>query len=362
MVGSVEREPKLSVVMATYNRAEIIRETLRHLADQELDPADYEVIVVDDGSPDHTRAVVEEWMSRVPFRMRYLHHSNHGPGYTQNRGLEVARAPIVLLMADDIFMSPPALKAHLETHEAHPEQQVAVLGCVRQSPMLDRCDSVFLRKWNPMRFSDFAGLRELPYYLFWACNISVKREFVLRHGPYREQMGRAGAAAHEDPELGYQLLHAGLRILHRPEALGFHYHITTVEQECRRSYVRGVNFIDFRDRINRPEIAVAYHVFDKSTLRDHLRVWFGPGRRYVLSRNRNPAYLLVHYLLRGLAFNSLTVSLLWKPLVRRAERDPTIARLMRDSVYRALFAYHFHRGYREGRTWTEAPTAQAKQA
>ena len=45
MVGSMSDALKLSVVMATYNRAETIRETLRHLADQSLDPSSYEVIV-----------------------------------------------------------------------------------------------------------------------------------------------------------------------------------------------------------------------------------------------------------------------------------------------------------------------------
>src|ERR1700675_4974752 len=139
-------EPELSVVMPSYNRAETIRETLRHLAEQELDPATYEVIVVVDGSTDNTRAVLDEWVSRAPYRLRCLYQGNHGPGYAQNRGLEVAQAPIVLVMADDIFMAPQALKVHLAMHRAHPEQEVAVLGRVEQSPTLDQ--SVFLRKWD----------------------------------------------------------------------------------------------------------------------------------------------------------------------------------------------------------------------
>ena len=212
----MNEQPLLSVVLATYNRADTLQETLRHLAAQELDPASYEVIVIDDGSPDQTRAVVAEWIDKAPFRLTYLHHSNRGPGYTQNRGLDVARAPIVLLMADDIWMSPQALKQHLSMHAAHPEQEVAVLGQVRQSAALDQ--SVFLRTWDPFRFSDLTGLHELPYYKFWACNISIKREFVMRYGPFQEHLG---IAAHEDAELGYRLSRGGLRILYCPEALGF---------------------------------------------------------------------------------------------------------------------------------------------
>lgn len=357
MVASAENRPKISVVMATYNRAETLRETLRHLAEQDLDPAEYEVIVVDDGSSDHTRSVVEEWVPRARFALSYLHHSNQGPGYTQNRGLEVARAPIAMLMADDIFMSAQAVAAHLRMHEANPEPEVAVLGRVEQPAALR--DSVFARTWDPFRFKDFAGMREMPYYRFWANNMSAKRDFLLRHGPFREQRGRAGAAAHEDPELGYQLSRFGLRILYCPEALGFHHHPAVLENECRVGYIRGLNFGPFRERVGRPEIAVAYHVWDISTVGDHLRTWFGPGRPYVAPADRNPV-LLLRYLLRGLAFNSLTIPLIWKPLLERAERDPRLARLMRASFYRGVIAYNFFRGYREGKRWSELPAPQVQ--
>src|SRR5262245_50251851 len=63
---------KLSDGMATYRRAETLRETIHHLANQDLDPVSYEVIIIDDGSPDDTRAVVEEAQTRVPFQLTYL--------------------------------------------------------------------------------------------------------------------------------------------------------------------------------------------------------------------------------------------------------------------------------------------------
>ena len=354
----------LSVVLATYNRAETIRETLRHLAKQELDPADYEVIVVDDGSPDHTRQVVEEWRARVPFQVTYLHHSNHGAGFTQNRGLEAARAPIVLLMADDIFMLPQALKSHLAMHTAHPEQEVAVLGRVDEShlamhtahPVLGRVDesrrlddSVFLRHWDKFKMRTLAGSRELPYYMFWVNNISAKREFMLRHGPFLEQRGRAGPAAHHDIVLGYRLSRFGLRILFSEEARGLHCHPTTFEAACRRRYMEGLNFGELHHHAPMPEIPVVYHVLSWWTLADHVRALFGPRRRLLPAKDRNPAALLLRHMARALVFNLLTVRLFWEPMVRAAEEKPVIARLMHRQIYRFLLYHHFLRGCRDGR-------------
>jgi glycosyltransferase involved in cell wall biosynthesis len=348
----------LSVVLATYNRAETIRETLRHLAEQELDPANYEVIVVDDGSPDHTRQVVEEWQARAPFQLRYLHHSNHGAGYTQNRGLAAAEAPIVLLVADDIFMFPQALKTHLAMHIAHPEEEVAVLGRVDEGhlAMLDcandefrrLADPVFLRNWDKFGMRRWAGVQELPYYMFWVNNISVKRDFVMRHGPFREQKGRAGPAAHHDIILGHRLSRFGLRILYSEEARGLHCHPTTFEAACRRRYMEGLNFGELYHFAPAPEIPVVYHVLNWRTLPDHIRAVFGPRRRFLPAKDRNPVSLVLRHLARALVFNSLSVPLFWETLVRRAEEQPAIARLMRAQIYRFVLYHHFLRGCHDG--------------
>jgi len=332
--------------MATYNRAETIPRTLAHLAEQTLDPARYEVIVIDDGSPDSTREAAEAWLAKAPFRMRYLRHVNHGPGYTQNRGLEVAEAPVVLLMADDIFMTGDALAAHLRMHQAYPEQEVAVLGRVLQSPELDQ--TVFLRKWDSFRFSAHDGKQVLPYYRFWACNVSVKRDFVMRHGPFREHRGRAGPAAHEDPELGYQLHKGGLRLLYCPEALGYHYHVVTFEGACRRRYMQGLNFGEFRSYAPAPEIPVAYHVLNASTLKDHMRAVFGERRLHLDQADRNPLFLLSRHVALSLLFNRPAVQGIWEPLLHRAETSPFLASLVRSGMYRGVLFYHFLRGVRDG--------------
>ncbi len=337
---------KLSVVVASYNRAETLRETIRHLADQDLDPACYEVIISDDGSPDNTREVVEQARAVVPFRLNYLFHPNTGISYAQNCGIRAAQAPIILLMADDIFMSRQALRAHLSAHESNSEPEVAVLGRVKQSPKLK--SSAFLSTWDPFRFSDFHNKTELPYYRFWACNISAKRDFVLRNGGFRETLGRCGPVAHEDVELGYRLYKNGLRIIYCQQAVADHYHIFTLKQACDKAHQQGLNFGELCSFIPEPEIPVTYHVLNFATVNDHIRAWFGPRRRYLSPGDRNPILLLTRYLLRWLAFNSLTLRAVWQPLFERAERSNNIARYMRASFYRGVIAYYFFEGCTEG--------------
>ena len=138
MVAS-EFRPKISVTVPTYNRAETLRRTLAHLANQELDAADYEVVIVDDGSSDGTRALVEHWMEKAPCHVQYIQQSNHGPGYSYNRAFEAAKAPVVLLIADDILLSPQALTEHVAMHQLHPQEEIAVFGRTEISPELQVC-------------------------------------------------------------------------------------------------------------------------------------------------------------------------------------------------------------------------------
>jgi GT2 family glycosyltransferase len=352
--------PRLSVVMATYNRADTLVETLAHLDAQDLPAEDFEVVLVDDGSSDHTAAVAAAAAERVRFRLTYLSHPNRGPGYTENRGILAAKAPVCMLMADDIFLSPQALSAHLAVHHEHPEQEVAALGQVLQSPTLNQ--SLFLRTWDPFRFRYLGDRAELPYYYFWACNVSFKTDFMRRHGMFREEMGRAGAAAHEDVELGYRLHQHGLRIIYSRAALGYHHHIETLDGAMRRAYQRGLNWGEFHERVPVPEITVRYHVCSWATLADHWHALSGPRRQYLLGPDRSAVLLGLRYLLRGLLFNRALVGGLWVPLLAAAEKSSRLARLVNPNLYRGVISHRFFRGCADASRLFPDSQAKGKQA
>lgn len=337
--------PELSVVLSTYRRAETVPRTLRHLAHQDLDPSLYEVIVMDDGSPDETQAVVEAMLPTLPFRASYHRHDNQGPGYTQNRGIERALAPVVLLMADDIFMAPQALREHLEMHRRNPDKRVAVLGKVVQSPDLDQ--SVFLTKWDPFRFNEIEGQAELPAYRFWAMNISCKREFLVENGMYLEHRGRGGPSALEDLELGVRLKDRGLRLLYSHGALGYHHHVVSLDQAVRRWYERGLNYGEFRKHAPWPELTVWFHVLDRHTFREYAAVLRGPNS--FSGREKSLAWHLLRHAARVLSFNAATTRFFWRPLFDLGERNPAVARLLTPKMYRAYLYYQFLRGVSDAR-------------
>lgn len=335
----------LSVVVATYNRCDTLKVTLERLAVQSLPADQFEVIVVDDGSPDATESMVESLKSCVPYTLRYLRHENRGPGATENRGIREAAADLVLMIADDIHAEPGMLEEHVRWHRSRPDANFAALSKVLQSPQLP--GSVFLRHWDPFGFVDLKDDIELPYWKFWACAISLKRQFLLDNGLYRELKG----AAHEDVELGYRLCRKGLRIFYLSRALAYHYHVETLEGACRRAYERGVNWPFIEENIDDPEIHVYYHLLTRWTWKYHYEA-YRRSLRSSASRNFNGmwSWLLFRHAVRRVVFNRLTVPHVWLPFLKRAEHDTWLAGFVTGYAVRGAVFYHFVKGYAETHT------------
>lgn len=96
---------KFSVIIATYNRADSLRETLASQA--KLSTKDeWELIVVDNNSTDHTRAVVEETARNFPVELRYLFEAEQGKFAALNQAILASRGEIIATTDDDAFAEP----------------------------------------------------------------------------------------------------------------------------------------------------------------------------------------------------------------------------------------------------------------
>jgi len=113
--------PDLSIVVLTYNRAALLMQCLDSLLRNQEEPgADYEVIVVDDGSTDDTRARTEARSAGEP-RLRYAPQPHLGISAARNRGIREARAPLVAIVADDYILPSEYVRTVVEFFRDRPE-------------------------------------------------------------------------------------------------------------------------------------------------------------------------------------------------------------------------------------------------
>jgi glycosyltransferase involved in cell wall biosynthesis len=97
--------PLISVVLCTYNRADLLAAALQTLCEQSLDRGEYEVIVVDNNSTDDTRSVAEGFC-RSRANVRYVLETRQGLSHARNRGWQEARGEYVAYTDDDCKLPP----------------------------------------------------------------------------------------------------------------------------------------------------------------------------------------------------------------------------------------------------------------
>ena len=96
---------EFSIIIPTYNRADELRETIRSIANLKVDGS-WELIVIDNNSPDHTRAVVESEMAAFPASLRYLFEPEQGRYAAINTGIRAAQGKIIATTDDDARVEP----------------------------------------------------------------------------------------------------------------------------------------------------------------------------------------------------------------------------------------------------------------
>ncbi len=110
--------PRFSVVVPLYNKAKYVARAVRSLRAQAF--ADFEVIVIDDGSTDTSLAVATE-AAKGDTRFRFVFQPNGGVSRARNAAIALARAPwLAFLDADDEWL-PTYLQTIAVVTQAHPE-------------------------------------------------------------------------------------------------------------------------------------------------------------------------------------------------------------------------------------------------
>ncbi|MFG3048748.1 CDP-glycerol glycerophosphotransferase family protein [Streptomyces sp. NPDC048241] len=174
--------PKLSLVVPAYKVQAYLAECLDSILEQDF--TDFEVIAVDDCSPDASGAILDEYAGRDP-RIHVIHLTeNVGLGHARNAGMEKATGEYLLFLDSDDTLTEGALRAIAERLEAAGDPEILVYDYARSywdGRILPNQRAALLRPDGPESFP----LSERPQLLdllqiVW--NKVYRRDFVLRMG------------------------------------------------------------------------------------------------------------------------------------------------------------------------------------
>jgi len=204
-----------SVIVATYNRSELLGKLLASLADQDIGPTAFEVVVIDDGSQDNTLDYLKS--VKAPYAFRYKTQRNQGPAAARNEAISLATSNLVVSLDDDVMAAPDLLRHHVLAHQGR--EHLAAMGVMllppekQLRPWLQWEAATLDKQYRHLRQGDW---RATPRH-FYTANASFGRDDALKAGLFDPRFRRA-----EDIEFAYRLEDQGGSFQFLPHAVVHH--------------------------------------------------------------------------------------------------------------------------------------------
>ncbi len=234
------REPEVSVVVATYNRCEILPGTLESLINQEGETA-YEVIVVDNNSTDDTRTVIDRLRSRPGYeKVTYHFEENQGVSLARNKGISNASASIIAFTDDDIRPAKNWITSISQAFKKFPDAD-CIGGKVLPNVETKFPSWLTDKYWTPLALLD---LGEQPLQLnvhngagLVAANMAVRTSVLKTVGVFHPQLQRVknSIGSMEDHEFQLRLRAANKRLMYVPDLVVY---AQVLEERLDKDYHR----------------------------------------------------------------------------------------------------------------------------
>jgi len=233
-------EPEVSVVVATYNRCEILPGTLESLINQEGETA-YEVIVVDNNSTDDTRNVIEKLRAQPGYeKLTYYFEDKQGVSHARNKGIGAARASIIAFTDDDIRPARNWVSSINKAFKQFPEAD-CIGGKVLPHPETKFPAWLTDKYWTPLALLD---LGPEPVKLnvhkgagLVAANMAARASVFQDVGLFHPQLQRVkdSVGSMEDHEFQLRLSAAKKRLMYVPDLVVYAH---VLEERLSKEYHR----------------------------------------------------------------------------------------------------------------------------
>lgn len=231
--------PKYSIIVPVYNRPDEVDELLDSLTRQAY--ADFEVIIVEDGSALPCKDVCDKYSSKLP--LRYFVKENSGPGQSRNYGAERATGDYLIILDSDVVLPDGYLQAVEEELTLHGTCD-AFGGADASHPSFTPVQKAI--SYAMTSFFTTGGIRggkkKLDRFYPRSYNMGIRREVYAELGGFSKM--RFG----EDIDFSYRIVEAGYKCRLFPEAWVWHKRRTDLKKFFRQVYNSGIARINLEKR------------------------------------------------------------------------------------------------------------------
>ena len=224
------KKPFFSIIIPTYARPQelvICLESLIHLG---YPPDGFEVIIIDDGSPNPLDDVVSPFQAQLTIQL--IRQENSGPASARNLGAHHARGDFLIFIDDDCQIHPNSLNILASYFQVHPE---ALLGGYTINKLSDNIYSTASQLLLDYLYSYYNSDCDKPSF-FTSNNIALSKEKFYQIGGFDTSFPLAAA---EDREFCDRWLYKGSKMIYIPEVIVYHSHKLTLRTFCKQHFNYG---------------------------------------------------------------------------------------------------------------------------
>ena len=212
--------PEFAVVVPAYNASATLAETLDAVALQSH--ADWECVVIDDGSTDHTAAIAQQYCARDA-RFHLVRQGNTGAAGAYRSGIETSNSPLIVICAADDLLMPDHLARMSQTIRSKPEFDIySSNGEYLYQEDATRRRVYTGREWELERSLTLLQVIEACFYSVGA---------VIRRATYASAGGHRDGVYVDDYDLWLRAMARGARHLYVPDVLSVH-RVSTFQQSA----------------------------------------------------------------------------------------------------------------------------------
>lgn len=212
----------VSVIVCTYKRQEYIIKALSSLINQTAKSSEYEIIVVNNNSPDNTHQLCEDFIRKYDkdFSLQYVIEYNQGLSFARNRGYEISRGKYIAYMDDDGVARDDYICSIIEAFQIY--QDYSALG----GKVLPIFENGKKPKWlskylngivSKVDMGETPGTFKKKYPV--GCNMAFRREVLEELGTFNTDL----TIRSDDKYMFYKLKENKKKILYAPSIIVDHH-------------------------------------------------------------------------------------------------------------------------------------------